>query len=160
MKTKILKSGLLFLFFGFSICLISCEHQKPVDKPKGAITVEEAQQLQKNYVKTRGAILRDTFKYEDVRDVTFTIKELKQYIAYVEQELGSNLNDESALRIYFGTYPASDKYRYGISTVFIAPTQKRGEQTQQGAFMNLSYGNEEIEPLNKGVGGEPPRDYP
>ncbi|UNY98266.1 hypothetical protein MQE36_14385 [Zhouia spongiae] len=162
MKTRILKASLLFSIFACTIFLFSCEQQKQtrVEKPEGTITVEEAKALQQNYVKTRGAILRDTLKYTDVRDVTFTIKELKQYIAYVEQELGSNLNEESALRIYFGAYPPSEKYRYGLSTVFIAPTQNRGGQAQQGSFFSFGFQTELVEPLNKGTGGEPPTDYP
>lgn len=148
-KTGLLASLLLAMF--------ACSPEQPiVEAPENTIKPEEARALQRNYIATRAQILKDTFNYEDVRDVTFTLKEVKQYIQFIEQELGPEKAAETGLRVYFGAYPPTPGFEFGQSTVFIAPVLP--EPKQQGAFFMLMQNNE-IPPLNKGIGGHPPNNY-
>ena len=152
--TILTKTG---LFASLIIGLFACTPKQPVvEAPENTIKPEVARALQRNYIVTRAQILRDTFKYEDVRDVTFTLKEVKQYIQYIEQELGPEKAAETSLRVYFAAYPPSPGFEFGKSTVFMAPVLP--EPKQQGALFMLMQNNE-IPPLNKGTGGHPPNNY-
>jgi hypothetical protein len=174
------KTSLLLL-----LCLIvfsSCCEKQNSDKPKeSTITKERAIQLQKEYINTRAnAINKHLYTInhfrekieplknndqliEDVRDVTFDIETLKQYIAYVEKEGAKKGYKDLSLRVYFGAYPKNDKDSRiktpGYSTVFFMPTHK--PQHNESAARSFYFNAKDqiidgVDGLNFGNGTPPP----
>ena len=80
------------LFLTSLFILTSCVEEQNSDKPEQAITYKKAKSLQQNYINTRANFLNKhlisegALKTDDVRDVTYNLSTLKQYIAYVEKE--------------------------------------------------------------------------
>ncbi|NAS30064.1 hypothetical protein GTQ40_03695 [Flavobacteriaceae bacterium R38] len=164
MKMINLKKEMLLLLGISFLVLYSC--QKPIDpieKPKKTISIKEAKQLQDNYIRTRSVILKDTFGYEDSREVWFSLEELEQYLSYVKQEATKKGYQDLGVRIYFGANDPTEKRKFGLSTVFLAPTGKK--EYQRGSFLNFNYQDDhgeniyEIDPLNRGGVGDPPVNY-
>lgn len=142
-----------------TLTFCSCEQKAKdviVAKPGNTITPKAARALQNNFVRTRAGVLNDTLGYTDVRDITFSLNEIEQYIDYIKQETSDTDPSNIDLRIYFGaTHPTPDR-RSGLSTVFIAPVVKGAKQ--EGA-MFFSLMQDGLDPLNRGTGGEPPHNY-
>ncbi len=181
MKT-ITKLGVLSIFMFF---IISCKEQQNTSKkeqqnatkPKQTISIETAKILQQEYVKTRANPLNEMLrangtlvnadgttskKIEDVRDVWFDIKVLKQYIAYVEKEAkNKGVKGDLGLRVYYGAYPKTGGYHQpGFSTVFFMPTH-RVLPNSNAAYFFPPTGDDEnidgIDGLNLGQGRIPPK---
>ncbi|NER13920.1 hypothetical protein GWK08_10745 [Leptobacterium flavescens] len=157
---------LMFLFAVFFLVIsYSCQKkQKEIEKPEKTISVEEAKELQNNHKNLHARILRDTFGYEDTREFWFSMKELEEYLAYVKQEADKKGYDNLGIRIYLAAYPPTPERKFGLSTVFLAPT---GDRTKEkGSIIDFDFmrrDNEpniyEIDPLNKAGNGIPPTDY-
>ncbi|WP_299678732.1 hypothetical protein [uncultured Tenacibaculum sp.] len=136
-------------------------------KPKQAISKKQALVLQREYLETRAKFLNEHLnsqghiKGEDVRDVWYDIETIKQYIAYVEAAAKKKGYEGVGLRLYFGAYPKNyDRVKTpGYSTMFFAPTYKK-----KGAVMNFVYDHggdhlmDDVDYLNVGMGGLPPKD--
>lgn len=157
---------LLCTVFVFTAC-----HQEPkVDKPKGTISYETAKKLQQNFLETRAKPLsrllnqNGTITGEVVRDVTFDLATVKQYIAYVEQEARNKgiAPETLGLRVYLGAYPKGDN-NYpspGRGTVFFMPTHQKKANPNANHFFPF-YQDEvmdDVEGLNYGQSGNPPND--
>ncbi|MCF6350048.1 MAG: hypothetical protein L3J23_03335 [Flavobacteriaceae bacterium] len=97
------------------------------------ITSAEAAQLCDNY-DARCTKYKNLISKDDNRSCLFTIKELKDYIDYVEKT-GKNID---GIRIYIGAYSNN------LTTVFLAPTSNGVDNTK-------------INSLNFGNGGRPPK---
>lgn len=102
---------------------------------------------------------------EDTRDVTFSIDDLKQYIAYVEKIANKKGLKGLGLRFYFGAYPKNDptpniKYP-GYTTLFFMPThQVESDSNSANKFFYFAEDQlmENVNPGNLGHAGSPPRD--
>ena len=183
---SITKTVFLFLtcLFVFSSC---CEKQNSDEPKQITITYERAAQLQKNYIETRANFLnayldssnhfeKDKRKgltangeeskiIEDTRDVTFSIEDLKQYIAYVEKIAKEKDLKGLGLRFYFGAYSKNDttpniKYP-GYTTLFFMPTHQVESKNNNANKFFDHHEDEVIEganPGNLGQAGKPPKD--
>lgn len=126
----------------------------PDKKIKGLISVKEAKELENLYKKEFYTAINDgkLAEYPDyegaVRDVWFSIDELKDYISYVEKYVKSQEYESPGLRVYFGAknQEGGNGKIYPRQTVFFVPTaQSRGdaknEQFNILSLERLNYGN-------------------
>tara|TARA_R110001583_G_scaffold35585_1_gene118193 strand:+ start:41967 stop:42368 length:402 start_codon:yes stop_codon:yes gene_type:complete len=124
------------------------------------ITSAEAKELNKSFVKTRGKAIDSAIKKKDALSSWFSIDELKEFIATVEQEGKAKGITVNGLRIYFGAYPKDAKKpkKDNLSTVFLVPTQPYKSAMQKDAVEVIEGGNdiEDLGGLNKGTLGFPP----
>jgi len=161
MKLK-LTHTLLFVTGLISVFLFSsCE--KIIDPPQQAISVQEANNLEEEFKRTRSIILDSALGFVDTRAFWFSLDTLKKYIAYVEQQ-GTQMGKENlGIRIYFAAYPKQGNYpNPGFSTVFLVPTAQEEVSNLKVGFFPMEPVNQNIEgmsALNFGHGGQPPNDY-
>ncbi|MCF6183519.1 MAG: hypothetical protein L3J56_02640 [Bacteroidales bacterium] len=171
---KITKLGVLLLF---TIFITSCCEKQDATKPSQAISVETARILQQEYVHTRANPLNEILRangtlvnadgttsnnLEDVREVWFDIKVMKQYIAYVEKEAKEKgITGDLGLRVYYGAYPKTGGYHQpGFSTVFFMPTHRVIPNSNAAYFFPPSGDDENIDGidgLNMGDAEIPPK---
>lgn len=116
-------------------------------KPIKCIPVEEARQLQKNWIDSRALDIERAMKEEDVRQVFYTVAELEEYLEYVKAESKKQSITNPGIRIYFAAY---DDAKSNKATAFLAPTN--GDTI-------TSDNNYKIEALNRGNDGWPPNNY-
>lgn len=162
MKTFMLP--FLAVFVVFSVTFYGCEDvkQRPADPPKQSIPLEEAEKLTNEFIRTRAGIINDSLDIVDTRDFHFSLKTLKQYIEYVEQE-GKKLGREDlGIRIHFAAYPERSEYPDpGFSTVVLVPTASVQGQVKPQGILPVQEQHEVIDSLkalNFGNGGRPPND--
>jgi len=177
MKSKTIRNLnvlVLLLTLGFLSCK---ENQKQNEKelnqetqttkikrPQNAIDSKLAKELEKEYVNTRYAVINKYLEIKggDTREFWFDLEELKNYIAYVEQEAKELGYSNLGIRIYNGAYPNDTAYHDpGYSTVILIPTSTKS--TSKGSFLplNTTLINDnimEIPGYNYGHGGKPPKD--
>jgi hypothetical protein len=132
--------------------------------PKGLISFKEAVKLNQNFIKTRSKDLNKIVKKEsgdlnreDAVSCWFSIEELKNYIAYVENEAP----EANGLRVYFGAYSNDTKkqHKKDLSTVFFVPTKSRLKSIQKDGIEDTEEGGTditELDGLNRGTMGHPP----
>lgn len=160
MKTTIkMYEVLAICFFIFSY---SCTTKEQNEKPKSTISYEKAKKMQSNYIETQVKPLQQIYeqlgisKKENIRDVTYDLKTIKQYIAYVEKEAAKKgIKDGLGLRIYIGAYEDGDV------TMFFMPTIKKEDKTTANHFFYFAAEYqilESVDGLNYGSGGKPPKD--
>jgi hypothetical protein len=111
---------------------------EPVAPPKGIISLEESKSLYDNYTKNRVDMIErmelsqyPDEKFEATRFTSFNYSDIKQYIAYIEQEAAEANVDISSLRLYFANYPNTPNFPNGQkvvhprqNSIFIVPTTK------------------------------------
>lgn len=110
--------------------------QEKIAPPVGIISLEESKSLYDNYTKNRLDMIQ-TFeaernpdeKFVPARFTSFTYSEIKQYMAYVEQEAKEAGVEVTSLRFYFANYPNKEKFPNGAkvvhprqNSIFIVPT--------------------------------------
>ena len=118
------------------------EAEAPVTgAPSNIIPLTTADSLYQNYGNSRVSLIEmaeniteegDTIPKDDVnykkatRAVKFSYKELKQYLAYIEQEADAAGVDILELRVYFGKYQNTfkQKNKKGRATVFLNPASE------------------------------------
>ncbi len=113
----------------------AAEEQERVSPPEGIISLEESKSLYDNYSKNRLDIIqryeaeRSTEKFEAARFSSFSYADIKQYIAYIEQEAKGAQVDISSLRFYFANYPDKADFPDGKkivhprqNSIFVVPT--------------------------------------
>lgn len=115
--------------------------------PSKCITIQQAEDLQNNWVATREVAIRKAIGKQDTREFRFSVAELEQFLAYVKENSTLQGISDPGIRIYFGAYN-TDSNPY--ATVFLAPTK--------GVSADFD-NNYTILPLNKLSGGIPPRIY-
>ncbi|PHR13078.1 MAG: hypothetical protein COA40_06090 [Aequorivita sp.] len=116
-----------------------------MSKPSNCITVAEAKQLQDNWVATRAVDIERAQGSPDAREFLFSVAELQQFLDYINA--GSGMGAQPGVRIYFAAY---DNATNDKATVFLAPTT---------GITAGSPNNYNLEPLNKGISGFPPKNY-
>ncbi len=117
-------------------------------KPDKCISVNEARELQNNWVNSREpAITSMRSGTQDTREFVYSVAELEEYIEYVKSESKKQGVNNPGIRIYFGAY---NSVQSNNATLFLAPTH--GDQIN-------SDNNYDIEPFNFGTGGWPPNIY-
>ena len=116
----------------------TAEEQERAEPPKGIISLEESKSLYDNYTKNRLGIIEQyeaerspEAKFEASRFTSFTYADIKQYMAYIEQEAKEAQVDISSLRFYFANYPDQEDFPDGKkivhprqNSIFIVPTMK------------------------------------
>ncbi len=114
------------------------EPTEPVSPPKGIISLEESKSLYDNYTKHRMGMIQEyelerkpDEKFVPARLSSFSFAEMKQYMAYVEQEAKKAQVEVSSLRFYFANYPDNERFPDGDkvvhprqNSIFIVPTMK------------------------------------
>lgn len=118
-----------------------------MNRPSKCLTVEEAQNLQENWVTTREVYIEDAMQQPDNRVVFYTLAELEEYIAYVKTLSEEQQIENPGIRIYFGAY---DNEESDKATVFLAPALGN---------LDTSENNYDIDPFNSGAIGWPPKPY-
>lgn len=118
-----------------------------MSKPTKCISIEEAKELQNNWIKSRGATITSSRGAQDASDFTFSLAEMEEFLAYVRAESAKQGVLNPGIRIYFAAYNNSKSTK---ATVFLAPTNGSDENASN---------NYDIDPLNRGGSGWPPNDY-
>jgi len=95
-----------------------------VKPPKGIVSLEESKSLYDNYSRNRADLIQ---KYEMDRDpdgkfkparfAEFNFEEIKQYMAYIEQEAKDADVEIGSLRFYFANYPKEAHFPDGRKVV-------------------------------------------
>lgn len=112
--------------------------QEKVDPPRGIISLEESKSLYDNYTKNRAEMIQQfeternpDEKFEVARFTAFSYDEIKQYMAFIEQEAQNAQVDISSLRFYFANYPDKQDFPDGKkivhprqNSIFIVPAMK------------------------------------
>ena len=130
--------------------------------PEQTISTEKARVLERGYKTLRAPIINDSLDIVDTREFWFSLETLEQYFRYVKAE-GKRLEKSNlGIRVYLGVYPEEAGYPDpGLTTVFFVPTAEQvGSPFKQGfvPFLPENENIEEIEALNFGHGGKPPKD--
>lgn len=136
----------LIAFFGAALLLLGACQQGPkkeeptepeeVLPPEGIISLEESKSLYDNYTKHRLDIIKEyeMERYPDrmhipARFSSFSYAEIKQYMAFVEQEAKEAGVKVESLRLYFANYPDKPDFPDGKkvvhprqNSIFIVPT--------------------------------------
>lgn len=131
------------------------------------INFKEAQILNQNFEKTRSKKLNKIVKNEeghahdkDAVSSWFSLDQLKEYIAYIEEQGKSKDITVNGIRIYFGAYSEKDKDKdkKGLSTVFLVPTQSKIGAQQKDGLAGEEGGSDitDIDGMNNGGLGQPP----
>lgn len=130
-----------------------------VVKPKGVISVKDAQALNDNWTKFRTPVLdsitqRSAGK-KDNRWAWWSLKDIEDYIAFTKAGAKEAGEDFTGLRMYFGVYGdnASDGKK-NLSTIFIVPTGAK-KVSKSSVFSFSLQGDDDLTrpPLNQGGGG-------
>ena len=124
-----------------------------MDKPEKCISVAKAKALEARWVATRGEVLEKALGYYDSHQTIYTIKELRDYLDYVERRSEEQNIIEPKISFFLGTYEKT-VVKPSVTTVFLAPTktvQIDGEVNDQP--------NYDIDPYNLGEVPWPPGKY-
>ncbi|WP_339697463.1 hypothetical protein [uncultured Marixanthomonas sp.] len=116
-------------------------------KPAKCISVDQARQLQDNWISTRALEIERAQGNVDTREFFYTVDELQEYLDYVKELSKKQKIDNPGIRIYFAAY---DDISDDKATVFLAPTEGATPSS------NINYN---IDPFNKSIGGWPPKSY-
>ena len=174
------------LLIAMSMFLISCKSSENKDqskdrhgkKPQEAISYERAKELQQTYIQNKVVPQIEEAKklgveYQpDVRDVTFNLKALKAYIAYVEKESKKKglKKSDLGIRVYLGMYPENSPkgLEAGDITMFFMPVKLTPETRHKfgGSLMDaiLKFRQDDndviegVDGFNYGHSGKPPKD--
>jgi hypothetical protein len=139
---------------------VSCENKK--EAPQQTISIEDADNLEEEFKRTRSRILDSALGFQDTRDFWFSLDTLKKYIEYVEYE-GRKMGKENlGIRIYFAAYPEQGNYPDpGYATVFLVPTAQAEPNPLKQGFFPAPLENQALDSLkalNYSQGGRPPND--
>lgn len=111
-----------------------------ISPPSMIISVQEAEDLYHNYGTIRVPLIEESVNVDnqgnpiDMSDpdyvkattsLTVDYKELKKYLAFIEQQAGNANTDITGLRIYFGKY--ADTKNDGRGTMFLNPVKEYGK---------------------------------
>ncbi|MAU15882.1 MAG: hypothetical protein CMH46_10125 [Muricauda sp.] len=138
----------LLAFFAATLLLLgSCQQgpkkEKPtepkkekVPPPEGIISLDESKSLYDNYTKNRVDMIEEFElerqpgkEFNAARFTSFTYADLKNYMAYIEQEASEAGVKVASLRLYFANYPDKPDFPDGKkivhprqNSIFIVPT--------------------------------------
>lgn len=159
---------LTYILLGFIIgCLLTyyfCPRveQLPdkIVKPKGVITVEQAQKLSDNWTQYRkpavDSAARQQGREQDDRSTYWDLEDIENYIAYAKKTSDSLGYTMTGLRVYLGVYGENaDEEKKNLTTMFIVPTGHKAK-SEAGTFawsFQRDKGNLPVSPINDGQGG-------
>lgn len=118
-----------------------------MSKPSKCVSVETARGLQDNWVATRKPEIDRTLGYTDARSVFYTVAELEEFLNYVKEESKKQGFTDPGIRVYLGAYNDTVSNK---ATVFLVPTLGNDKNSEN---------NYNIDPLNDGMDGWPPKNY-
>lgn len=142
---------------------------KQFAEPTQLITKELATDLNSRYIEKRSGLILSNIGKEDANAVWYSIEELENYINYVKTKGIENGIEVNGIRFYIGVYPEDGvkyKEKAGLTTIFLSPTKKRTLNVLEKSLddtlsIEVNVDVSEIEPLNYGGIGNPPRiEYP
>ena len=152
--------GALGCYFYFNGNNVESSMEKiAIVKPKGLISPQQAEGLSQGFNSRHRLISDSIVKRPDNRSSWWSLKDMRDYLNYAENQatdLGYTMN---GVRLYLGAHPKANE-KAGLTTMFFAPT---GSITMSESSMfnfSLYQGGEEdipgAEALNKGSDGWPP----
>ncbi len=115
----------------------------PVKAPSMIIPVQEAEDMFHRYKTEQVPVIEKAFNIDEngksipaddprfisaTTSITFDIKELKQYLKFIEQEADDTKTEITGLRVYFSQYPDYSKLGGGRNTVFLNPLMEYGDK--------------------------------
>ena len=92
--------------------------------PEGLISIKEARECQKRYLKKKHKPLCHKIGFEDEMQFTFSLERIKQYIEYIEKHAEEEGYEDLGLKICLGAYEKKGKEKGPKSTLFFVPTAK------------------------------------
>lgn len=129
-------------------------------KPKGVISVAKAKELNNNWTQFRKAAVDSASSREgrpvDNRYTSWSIKDIRDYLNYADQEAGNMGYTLDSVRVYLGVYgKKASREKANLTTMFIAPigSKKVSKASFLPSSMALSLQTPAIPPLNDGQGG-------
>ena len=139
-----------------------------VVKPSGVISPKDAKTLDKAFDDRHELITKNIVIRPDNRSSWWSLKDMRNYLNYAEQqskELGYTMD---GVRVYLGAYPdkkVDSAIVVGYTTMFMVPTSSEVEQVHQkgGSAFRAGDGGDVPggDPLNDGGDGyPPPANYP
>jgi len=176
-KTAIAFIGVSFLLIG--ACQQGPKKEEPSEPkqekvlpPEGIISLEESKSLYDNYTKNRVGMIEEyeaerspDKEHIPARFTSFTYGEMKDYMAYVEQEAEEAGVKVASLRLYFANYPDKPDFPDGKkvvhprqNSIFIVPTTMMDGE-ERGFFIDADGKAKPIKGVvgssEKGENGEP-----
>ena len=138
---------------------------KQFNEPTQLITSNLALDLNKRYNEKRSGLILSDIGKEDANAVWYSIEELENYINYVKTKGVENGIEVNGIRFYIGVYPEDGvkyKEKAGLTTIFLSPTKKKTSSILEKSLdvnssIEINVDVTEIEPLNYGGIGHPPR---
>ncbi|MCH7525784.1 MAG: hypothetical protein IIC74_12560 [Bacteroidetes bacterium] len=139
---------------------------KVIVKPKGLITPAQAKVLDRAYnprFEVLSGFLSDTITMrKDNRSSWYSLKDMRDYLNYAENQAESLGYTMNGVRIYLGAHPSVNGKR-GLTTMFLIPTGTK--LTSNGSMLSFTLTEDgDIfggDGLNKGDPGDPPdANYP
>jgi len=132
-------------------------------KPKGVISVAQAKELNDNWTKFRKAAVDSASSRAgrpvDNRYTSWSIKDIRDYLNYADQQASSMGFTLDSVRVYLGVYgkEISEK-KANLTTMFITPigSKKVSKASVLPTSTALSLKTLPIPPLNDGDGGPDP----
>jgi len=162
MESRYSKPIIVLLLLIIALLLWTILKDGDTSAPKQTITFEKAKVLENTFQGTRTPILTEGLGFEDTRDFWFPLETIEQYLKFVKAE-GKRLEKSNlGIRVYLGAYPKEPGYSDpGFTTVFFVPTSEQKSSPNMQGFVPILLENEnieEIDALNFGHGGKPPKD--
>lgn len=132
-------------------------------KPKGVISVAKAKELNNNWTQFRKAAVDSASSREgrpvDNRYTSWSIKDIRDYLNYADQEAGNMGYTLDSVRVYLGVYgKKASREKADLTTMFMAPigSKKVSKANFSPSSTALSIQTPTIPPLNEGTGGPDP----
>lgn len=128
-----------------------------IEKPKGVITVEEAEALNNNWTEFRKQAVDSAAERQghkiDKRSVGWSVEDVRNYLDWAEVESKNRGFSMDSIRVYLGVYGReAGEQNDGYTTMFIAPTGSELNAEAGFSSSNLMQKNG-VGPLNEGSGG-------
>ena len=124
-----------------------------MDKPENCISVAKAKAMEASWEATRGEVLQKALGYPDTHHTIYSIKQIRDYLDYVEHKSLEQHILEPKISIFLGVYEKTEN-RPPVSTFFLAPIKP---VQIDGVVKDLP--NYEIDPYNLGEVPWPPDKY-
>ena len=148
-----------------SFILSSCSEGTSYGEPKQLITKEIAKTLNTNYNTKRANVINASIQREDANAIWYSLEELENYINYIKNEGKNKGYEVNGIRMYLGVYPETTEYaeKQGMTTIFLSPTGNKVPLSEGNFLTNTTATDkntndiEEINPLNYGSMGNPPK---
>nr|WP_294936552.1 hypothetical protein [uncultured Flavobacterium sp.] len=137
--------------------------EKKVMVPTQLISVARGMELSSNYCAQKGTMLKTALGDDDANAVWYSLQELENYIAYIKSEGLNKGYIVDGIRFHLGLYPQEELHgKAGYTTIFLSPTGIAVGENPLASLTSREEGDgsediTEIEPLNFGSMGNPPK---